>query len=313
MSRNYGWGSRNAHDAVRMELFRQNLAGNLSFSSVQTITDRFAKFHKFMKSKGIGRLELVDAALVVEYGIGLKQQKGGKKLKAAYIQNLISAVNTVMRFARGSAWVPISPTRDCDAPKRSAIRNKPTLTQEECEKAVRYLRSKGHQEAATIAELAYTFGLRSKEASLLDVKSARKESDDYFGGSFSLDKGTKGGRKRKVAAQYLLERDVLKFAENVQGDRLSLMPTTDNWKSWREHGLRSGREALHDLNIKGYHEFRAAYAARRYEEIVIDWEAPCNGGVIFDKNEDLRARKIIAEELGHSRVDVVSSYIGGRK
>jgi site-specific recombinase XerD len=255
MSRNYGWGSRNAHDAARLELFRQNLAGNLSFSSVQTISDRFAKFHKFMKSKGIGRLELVDAALVVEYGISLSQRKGSKKLKSAYIQNLISAVNTVMRFARGSAWVSISPTQDCKAPKRSAIRNKPTLTQEECENAVRYLRSKGHQEAAAIAELAYTFGLRSKEASLLDTRQALKELNHHFDGKFNVSKGTKGGKKRKILAQHSIEIAVLERALKVQDNGRSIMPKSDTWKSWRNNGLRQGREVLHSFNIKGYHEF----------------------------------------------------------
>lgn len=313
MSRNYGWGSRNAHDAVRMELTRQVPKRSMSFASAQTNTERFSRFHKFMKSKGVAKLEDVSKELVIEYGLSLAELVEDEFLQAAYAHNLISAINSVLKLARSSDWVSVSPTKDCKLPNRSAIRTKPTLTLEQCEDAVKYLRAKGLERATCIAELSYMFGLRSKEASLLNLKEALKESDLHFEGTFTLDRGTKGGRKRKVLIKFEEERDALKKAAEIQGKGRSLMPSSDSWKSWRENGLRHGRDTLHDLNIKGYHEFRAAYAARRYVELVSGWEAPCNGGVIFDKNEDLKARKIIAEELGHGRISVVSSYIGGRK
>lgn len=311
MSRNYGWGSRNAQDAVRMELHRQALRKNMSFLTAKTLSDRFAKFHVFMRSNGVGKLELVTSELVIEFGIGLGERIRTGKPCAAYAQNLVSAVNTVMETARGSEWEPISPTQDCNIPKRKAVREKPTLTKEQCERAVRYLKSKGYHRAATVAELAYVFGLRSKEASLLDVAKGYRQSS--YQNYFILNQGTKGGRKRKVMVSHRNQTQVLKHAVKVQDNGFSIMPKESTWKIWRENGLRQGRDALHALNIKGFHEFRAAYAACRYVELVGSWEAPCNGGKILNKQVDLEARKIIAQELGHNRIAVVSSYIGGRR
>jgi integrase len=154
--------------------------------------------------------------------------------------------------------------------------------------------------------------LRSKEASLLDAQKAEKELYGWFEGTFKVEKGTKGGRKREVRLQGYDEREALSNAAKIQGNGRSIMQKNDTWQTWRENGLRKGRETLQEIGIKGFHEFRAAYATRRYEEIVRDREAPCISGAIFDKEEDMRARKIIAKELGHSRVDVVSAYIGGR-
>lgn len=313
MSRNYGWGSRIACDAVRMELYRQALKKNMSFLTAQTLAVRFAKFHRFMKSKGISRLEIIDKELALEFGKSLAKKVDADEMSASYAQNLVSAINSVLIIARHSEWVPISPTLDCGIAKRKAVRVKPTLTIDQCERAVRYLRTKGHHRAATVAELAYTFGLRSKEASLLDTRIAKKEANEDFVGTFRVEKGTKGGRKRKVPIQYAEERVVLNHALETQGFGRSLMPEEDTWKTWRDKGLREGRDALHDLNIKGYHEFRAAYAAQRYASLVEYWEAPCNGGIIFDKCDDAEARAVIARELGHGRVDVVSSYVGGRR
>ena len=62
-----------------------------------------------------------------------------------------------------------------------------------------------------------------------------------------------------------------------------------------------------------FHELRAAYACERYEQIT-QCPAPINGGKCcqVDRNLDSEARRQISYELGHGRIDVVATYIGGR-
>jgi len=299
-------------DAAQIALTKEARRKNISFSTAATVAARFRRFAEYAKIKGVARMEDVTKAFIVAYGEGLARKVESSEMSASYAQNLLSAVNTVFRIVSPQGWASVSPTDDCGIAKRNFVRKEPTLDIFDCEQAVIYLRNKGLNRAACVAELGFRFGMRSKESSLFDAKKAEKEIDGWGFGTFTVEKGTKGGRKREASLQYREELEALNNAVAVQGSDRSIMPKEDTWKSWREHGLKKGREALHEIGIKGFHEFRAAYAAKRYKDIVIDWEAPCNGGVIFDKSEDLKARKIIAQELGHGRIDVVASYIGGR-
>lgn len=296
-------------DAARIALSREARRGNLSFLSVETLSERFSHFSVFAKLNVIGRMERVTFDLVVQYGRSLAAKVEKGNLSAAYAQNLVSAVNTVFRVVR-SDWKSISPTKDCGIPRRCAIRQTPTLTITEAKLAIQYLRNANKERLASIAELALTFGLRSKEASLLDNLEAIKKVNKS--GHITIGKGTKGGRQRVLKINNLNELNVLNRCAKLQAKGRSLMPIQANWKSWREKDLRQGRELLHQHGIKGFHEFRAVYAASRYKEIT-GWEAPVNGGYILDRQVDLNARQKIAEALGHGRIDVVGEYIGSRK
>ncbi|MCZ7564338.1 MAG: hypothetical protein M5U08_11655 [Burkholderiales bacterium] len=59
------------------------------------------------------------------------------------------------------------------------------------------------------------------------------------------------------------------------------------------------------------HGLRHEYAADRYETFS-GAAAPVRGGVAPDAETDDRARLQVAEELGHSRIEVVAAYLGGR-
>jgi len=296
-------------DAARIALSREARRGNLAFLSVETLSERFSHFSVFAKLHAIGRMERVTFDLVVQYGRSLASKVKRGDLSSAYAQNLVSSVNTVFRIVR-SDWQAISPTKDCGIPRRCAIRQIPTLTIREAKLAIQSLENAKKERLAFIADLALTFGLRSKEASLLDnVKAIKKVNKS---GCIPIEKGTKGGRKRILKVNGSDQINVLKKCAELQDKGRSLMPVQANWKSWREKDLRKGRELFHPYGIKGFHEFRAAYAACRYKEIT-GWKAPANGGKILDKQVDIDARKKIGEELGHGRIDVVSEYIGSRK
>ena len=254
-------------------------------AGLQTIADtiqRFQQFKEFAKSEGVGRGEL----------------------SPAYAQNLVSSVNTVMKAATRGEWRSVSPTRQCNIPPRCNVRSTPTPSKFGTQKL------NLNERQAAIASLAQNLGLRSKEASLLNAKAAYTEAAGR--GVISVSDGTKGGRFREVPITSERQIEALREAAQVQGEARAVMPPEKDWKEWREGGLREARETVAAFaKCRGLHDLRATYAAERYEALV-GHPAPCNGGTIIDREADRTARMTIANELGHGRIDVVSSYVGGR-
>jgi hypothetical protein len=97
------------------------------------------------------------------------------------------------------------------------------------------------------------------------------------------------------------------------GCERNLLRPEDSFDSLVNNGeINLARRHLNEFGIKGYHELRAAWACERYMQ-----EAGCpapvmQGGRIADPSVDAEARRIIARELGHDRIDVVAEYIGAR-
>ena len=104
----------------------------------------------------------------------------------------------------------------------------------------------------------------------------------------------------------------LERAAQAQGEARAVMPSDQNWKSWREGELRDAREIVQEHTGGGLHDLRAAYACERYEALTCH-SAPCAGGEIQDRAADQAARLEISAELGHGRAEVAAEYLGGRK
>jgi hypothetical protein len=232
-------------------------------------------------------------------------------MSAAYAQNLVSAVNTVMGLATSGRWQTVSPTRECGIAERCAVRGEApgALDRESFSRAVEAVREQLGDRAAAVVELARELGLRSKEASVIDARSAYAEA--LSRGAVTISEGTKGGREREVPITSERQIEALQRAAEVQGSDKSMIPASESWKSWREGDLRDAREIVQQHTGGGLHDLRAAYACERYESLT-GHAAPVAGGEIVDRDLDRAAREQIAAELGHGRIDVVSEYIGGR-
>jgi len=276
-------------------------------AGLQTIADtiqRFQQFKEFAKNEGIGRMERIDSDLVTRYGQQLADRADSCEISPAYAQNLLSSVNTVMRAVTSGEWRSISPTKDCHIPPRCNVRSTPTPSKFDTQKL------NLSERQAAVVNLAQDLGLRSKEASLLNAKSAYSQAVER--GVITVSDGTKGGREREIPINNERQIATLRSAAAAQGEARAVMPPQENWKSWRESGLRAAREtAAEAAGARGLHDLRAAYAAERYQSIT-GHPAPCNRGQIADRAADRAARMQIAKELGHGRIDVVSSYVGGR-
>lgn len=158
--------------------------------------------------------------------------------------------------------------------------------------------------------------MRLREAILADLPRLSHEANVL--GRINIQDGTKGGRAGASAPRWIAVDDhvrgALGFARQVSpvGSRNLIAPNERYLEVLQEY-VRPARDILHEHNLKGFHELRAAYACERYEHLT-QYPAPINGGQCCqaDRNLDREARRQISYELGHGRIDVVAAYIEGR-
>ena len=306
MKRNFGTRQRDPMRAASVLLNASRDAGGTSFSTVATVLQRFEKFVGFARERGVSRLDKVTRLLVQNYALFLRDSD----YSAAYQQNLLSSVNTVLARgyeSQGQRWQPVTGRAE-GLTRRDNVRKSPTTSKQQLQQA----QADMPEHAAIVAELARELGLRSKEASLLNARAALKEAKEKL--LVTIVDGTKGGRSRNVPVTQPSQVDALSKAARLQGDNRSLISSHQTWVEFRATTLYNGRAALKQAGIKNYHDLRAAYAADRYLEET-GHLAPCNtnGRRTAERSIDLQAREIIAEELGHGRTDVLVSYVGSRK
>jgi len=184
-------------------------------------------------------------------------------MSASYAQNLVSAINSVMKAATRGEWNSVSPTRTCGIAKRSNIRKTPaaSIERDKVEAARERMTARGQ----AITDLARDLGLRSKEASLINAKGALNEARST--GRVTITDGTKGGKRREVPITQGRQIASLERAALVQGEARSLIPEDQTWAQFRDKGLRGIRETLQRWGMTGLHDLRAGYASERYQAL----------------------------------------------
>lgn len=305
---NFGLRTREMGKAGQFALNRAAQDGHISYSSAATLSARWQQVAAALKQEGVKKLEHITHNSVKKYGEVLAQRVNGGEISASHAQNTISAVNTVLSLASEGRWTSVKPVADCGIKQRSTVRDVPIIMNyEPVNNAVNDLKKNGNDNGAVVLELAREFGLRAKEASLLDARAALQQAREKE--LVVIENGTKGGRERTVPIVSESQIAVLEKAVAVQANARSLVPADQTWVQWQRGGLREAREALQRHGIARIHELRAAYAAERYQTFS-GQPIPLHGG---DPNhpKDRGARLQVAVELGHGRIDVVSAYLGG--
>lgn len=309
-SRNFGLGSRDMSKAATFAANNAVHDGAMGFKHAAEISREFKQFAAFAKVHGVRQMEYISRDLVIRYGEHLADRVSNHEIGQGHAQNAVSAINSVMRLATQGEWQSVSPTRECNIDQRSAIRETPPtgLDRAPLERGLTTLSERGQ----AIAELAREFGLRAKEASLFNAQAALREAQTR--GVVSVTDGTKGGRPREVPINpqnlehATRQLAVLERAADAQGMARAVMPPDQNWKQWRESGLREIRETLQQYGINRLHDLRSAYACERYQQLT-GHAAPCLDGH-SPRDIDRSARLQIAHELGHGRVIITNSYLG---
>lgn len=306
--KNFGYGRR--MDFAGKQLLREKY-DNGHFGTVAAHAQRFSKFADYLsKNFEVKDMRNINAEHVKQYADFLKSENSS----IAYAQNCLSSINTVMEYA-DRTWVTQSPSDLLNASRDNVRHDAPEpLDRNKHNAAVNEMRNNGMQRAAAIADLSREFGLRSREAVLADLNRWKKEAETQ--GRINIQDGTKGGRNapRHVVVDTDEKKQALENAMKVRPDgSKNLLDRQETYTQAVNTWINEGRNVYREYSGGTYHDARSAYACERYKELT-KHEPPCvTGSRTAPGDIDNKAREIISHELGHNRIDVLVSYIGGRK
>ena len=315
-TRNYGYGKQLAW-AGKMALADRYGSGH--FGTKATHEERWNQFAHYLKAQGINNARKVDKTTVEQYAQYVSTLVNRGDIKVAYAQNLLSTVNVVLSTMRKDTVLLIKPAQWVG--RRSHVRTSVIHSQKQTDlkPPTVFLTQNGYETVAITALLTRAFGLRFKEASMLNCTFALRQANTL--GRINITQGTKGGRgkgsERWVPITHHEQIALLTKASSLQKQEKSknIIPSDKRYVQWRDQAYYQWRTVNKKLKtgICGFHDMRAAYACQRYQEIT-GCAAPTIAGVRrADKTLDTQARGILSQELGHNRLDVMASYIGSRR
>lgn len=315
--RNFGYGRQLSY-AGRKAL--EDLFANGHFATVKAHGDRWQAFARWCRSEdgpGYNDARQIDRQTLNDYAAYLRQQIYQGNLCIATAQNRLSSVNRTLAALRGDQDVRINPSQALGQ-HRSNVRTRAPDGQapEQVQRVLQTLFEQNYERVAAIVMLARTTGMRLREAILADLPRLQREAVHL--GHINIQDGTKGGRSGTSAPRWIIATEqvnaALQLARDASPPRSrNLLARDESYAAFLQQSVLPARETLHEYGLKGFHELRAAYACERYEQLT-GHAAPVNGGHCYriDRGLDQQARQQISLELGHNRIDVVSTYIGGQ-
>ena len=230
----------------------------------------------------------------------------------SYAHNLISSANTSLQAMRGDSSIWVSPKDFLG--KRKQIRTVPPTSMDlsQVKLATDDLRTISYDREAIIVDLARDTAMRLRECAMQDTK--RLISEAALSGKINIIQGTKGGRR--VARWIPLSdrtHEILEEAVRIQDNWNCLIPEHMTWRQFKSHLHSVVLPVLRRHGLSTFHDLRSARACQRYQELT-HYPAPAVAGYrVAPKEIDKKAREILARELGHGRIDVVGSYVGGQR
>ena len=308
--RNFGYGKQ--MDWAGKQALR-NRYGNGRYGTVAGHTERWRQFVAWCRrERGIRDARRFDRSMVNAYGSCLADKVTANTMSVSYAQNLLSSVNVVLESMRGDRRIRVAPAALVG--KRSHVRGQAPagLDGQAVRQCANQLRANGQKRIASVVELARELGLRLREASMLDARSALHQAMKH--GAVNITAGTKGGRGHRVDRWVPVSNmtmGCLVRAAKAQGRGRNLIPTKLSWRQWNTRVHHIWAAVRDDYSLKKLHDLRAAYACERYRGITGSVAPVVAGRRLADRNSDKAARNTIAQELGHARSDVVAAYIGG--
>jgi hypothetical protein len=300
--RNFGYGKQ--MDWAGRQALRDRY-GNGHYGTVAGHAERWRRFATWCRDeREIRDAQSVDTNIVEDYGRSLNKEVAAG-MSPAYAQNLLSTVNVVLESMRRDQRIRVAP---------AAFVGPAGLDQKVVRQCADQLRQNGHERVAATVEVARALGLRLKEASLLNARVALGQVKKH--GAVNITAGTKGGRGHRVdrwvpvsgAAVGCLVR-----AARAQGSGRNLIPSHLTWRQWYSHIHHVWASVRDDFGLRKIHDLRAAYACDRYKQLTGSVAPVMAGRQLADRNTDRAARQTIAQELGHARIEVIASYIGGAR
>jgi hypothetical protein len=308
--RNFGWGKQ--MQWAGKQALRAAFGGG-HYGTVASHTARWRKFCQWAREQGVRDARDVSRSELAQFAEHLSQQTSSG-MSNGYAKNQLSSVNVVLESLRGDRALWVRPS-DYIGQRSSVRTDAPVgLDRAQLQPVVEELSAQGKQNVAAVALLCREFGLRRKEASLLDLRLARHQAEQL--GRINVTAGTKGGRGRSVDRWVPATdagRHAIQCAERAAGGNVTLIPADVNLAQWLSSVSKHWRRSASSLNGGSLRDLRAAYACDRYAQLT-DAPAPVVGGQrIVDVAVDQAARAVLSQELGHGRPSVLVSYIGSSR
>jgi hypothetical protein len=309
--RNFGYGKRlwwAGKNALR------DRYGDGNYGSRAAHEARWQQFSSYARSQNVNDAREVTRDLIVEYGRALSVRVESAELSVRYAQNLLSTVNVVLESMRADRILHVSPAELVGNRKNVRTAAPAGLDRSAVERVVAQLADGNEQRVALVAALARDFGLRFREASLLDARRALNEAK--VRGAVNITAGTKGGRGKKVDRWVPVSQRAmatLTRAVGIQCRSPNLIPGNLSFRQWRDHARHAWMGAASQHGLHGFHDLRAAYACDRYGQLTGSAAPVVAGQRGVSKEEDTAARAVIAQELGHGRTDVLAAYVGSAR
>lgn len=220
-----------------------------------------------------------------------------KKLDNGTIKNRIAALRHLSVLINKAEMIPTNTDLGIGARHHTIIKNRAVVAPD--------LSGVNDQGIRISLELQRLFGLRREESLKIKPVMADQGNRLVLQGSWC-----KGNRSREIPIRTAEQRQWLEVAKQwVNHFDQSLIPAG---QSYIRHRYRYDK-ALQKIGLRS-HGLRHAYAQQRYRELV-GWDCPLVGGPKRNelkdeqRRQDVLARMILSEELGHSRIAITRNYI----
>jgi len=308
--RNYGFGSRDPKKAVlnACKSFYE------SHVSAHEMAQRFIRFIEWLELSDdrVTDLRDINQAHVDRYVKSLEARVDNMTMAVSTAHHYVSAINRVLYILTGNKECWISVRYQTDIPNRAYV-----STTRVSMHSLPSLRESMNPVDIMI-HLQYWIGLRFEESAKINARQVHLEAISR--NVVSITDGTKGGRRRVIPITEADQLTVLKVAAEVQSGHRSLIPASKTYAEFR-------RESYAQYRHVPFHSYRHQYAYRRYRALV-GADCPVIEGVSHGiahirflakkldiaegeaKARDLSARTIVAQELGHGRIDITNNYLG---
>ena len=268
---------------------------DLSYSTVSARLERL----KLMRN------QLEENGYVVSHPKGFKQKHitslvnkwKENNLSAGRMKNMLSDLRYICRYFNRGNVVPKND--DLGVGQRTYV------AQKDKSKNLSFEAIKDRHLKISL-ELQKQFGLRREECLKIKPHMAHKDGFIKLEASWC-----KGNIERVIPIRNANQLEAIENAKKLVGINQSLIPKNESYKDRVQYYSNETRSH----NMKNLHGLRHAYAQTRFEEIA-GFMPPIKGGknrsnmTTDEKKRDHLARRIVSEELGHSRLAITKVYLG---
>ncbi|WP_240645369.1 integrase domain-containing protein [Vibrio mediterranei] len=269
----------------------------------------------------IKRIEKIEKRVVEHFGNYLKERYEHGEISSRTARDYLSHVNRALAQARGDEVLVVNATKELGFMPKTGI----ALSDQSVSESLHLkIVEKVSEEVRLVVQLQRAFGLRFREASLLDAKSVLRAFES--GNVPTIRRGTKGGQARELRVETLAQYRVLLAAAEYQiiHDSSSLVPEGKSFKAFQTRAWREFNETDSSYRSHGERKFFACQYYRDYVGVSCPVQSNIKHGdehiefiadqkgICFEhaKRLDREARKMLSEILGHHRIGITNAYLG---